>query len=62
MFDIVDILTVDDHYFITRSDSSLPALIIKLELALDAITKWLRNSGLKVNKVKNEACLFFRKY
>jgi hypothetical protein len=22
----------------------------------------LRNSGLKVNKVKNEACLFFRKY
>jgi hypothetical protein len=32
-----------------------------MELALDFITKWMRNSGLKVNEVKTEACLIFRK-
>jgi hypothetical protein len=54
-------LTFANDNFIQRSDSSLPALIVRVELALDAITKWMRNSGLKVNEVKTEACLFFRK-
>ena len=29
-----------------------------MKLALEMITKWLKDSGLKVNDVKTEACLF----
>ena len=61
LFDVEDILTFADDNFIPRSDSSLPVLIKRVELALDATTTWMRNSGLKVNEVKTEACLFFRK-
>ena len=29
-----------------------------MRISLEAITKWLRDSGLKVNKSKTEMCLF----
>ncbi len=61
LFDVEDMLRFADDNFIPRSDSSLPVLIKKVELALDFITKWMRNSGLKVNDAKTEACLFYRK-
>jgi hypothetical protein len=54
-------LTFAGYNFIQKLDSSLSALTIRVELALDVISKWMRNSGLKVNKVKTEACLFIRK-
>ena len=31
-----------------------------MEKSLEAITKWLKKSGLKVNESKTEACLFHR--
>ena len=37
---------------------SLPLLILNLEMRLEMITKWLRDSGLVVNESKTEACLF----
>ena len=38
----------------------MPALIIDMEKSLEMITKWLRDSGLKVNESKTELCLFHR--
>ena len=32
-----------------------------MRLKLEKITKWLRDSGLKVNESKTEMCLFHRK-
>ena len=39
----------------------MPALVSDLELSLEAITKWLRGSGLSVNESKTEICLFHKK-
>ena len=38
----------------------MPALIADLERSLEAITKWLRGSGLDVKESKTELCLFHR--
>jgi hypothetical protein len=38
----------------------LPELISDLEKSLEAITKWLRDSGLKVNRPKTDLCLFYQ--
>jgi hypothetical protein len=43
LLDAEDMLTFADDNFIPRSDSSLPALIIRVELALDAIPNRLEN-------------------
>jgi hypothetical protein len=31
-----------------------------MEKTLEAITKWLKQSGMKVNQNKTEACLFYK--
>ena len=36
-------------------------LIVDMEKSLEAITKWLTKSGLKVNDEKTELCLLHRK-
>ena len=38
----------------------MTALIVDLEKDLEIMTKWLRDSGLKVNEEKTELCLFHR--
>ena len=40
---------------------TLSELITNMEKSLEAITKWLKKSGLKVNDNKTEICLFHRK-
>ena len=35
-------------------------LIVDMKKAVEAITKWLKDSGLKVNDSKTELCLFHR--
>ena len=50
-------LFADDNYIIT-SNRDLTALIDDMKIKLEMITKWLKNSGLKVNDSKTEACLF----
>jgi hypothetical protein len=32
-----------------------------MQRSLEAITKWQRKSGLKVNESKNAVCLYYRK-
>ena len=51
-------LFADDNYII-RSNCNLEALIEDMKETLEMITKWLKDSGLKVNDNKTEACLFY---
>ena len=46
---------------VIRWNKSLALLIVDMEKSLEAITKWLRKSGLKVIDEKTELCLFHRK-
>ena len=50
-------LFADDNYII-KSNGDLTALINDMEVTLEMIIKWLKDSGLKVNDSKTEACLF----
>jgi hypothetical protein len=58
LFEIAALELLADEPFITRSNGSLIQLIKDMEKALEAITKWLRESGMKVNHDKTEACFF----
>ena len=49
-----------DDNFPLASHSDLITLISIFEEKLRLITKWLRDSGLKINEVKTEVCLFHR--
>ena len=50
-------LFADDNYII-RYNCNLEALIEDMKETLEMVTKWLKDSGLKVNDNKTEACLF----
>ena len=43
-----------------RWNANLQLLIVDMERSIEMITKWLRQSGLKVNDMKTEICLFHR--
>jgi hypothetical protein len=58
LFDIADISSFADDTYIPRWNSSLESLIRNIEKDIEAITKWIKDSGLKVNQSKTEACLF----
>ena len=59
-FDIEPHYAFADDSYILRWKNSLPELICDIEKSLGAITKWLRDSGLKVNQAKTDLCLFNR--
>jgi hypothetical protein len=46
-----------DDTFIPRSNKSLALLRLDLEKSLEAIRKWLKQSGLEVNQSKNRTML-----
>ena len=50
-------LFADDNY-ILEWDGQIAVLILNMTNKLERITKWLTNSGLKVNESKMEVCLF----
>ena len=60
LFDLHDLTNFADDNFVIRWNTHMPALVSDLELSLEAITKWLRGSGLSVNESKTELCLFHR--
>ena len=60
LFDLHKLTNFADDNFIIRWSRHMPALIADLEESLEAITKWLRGSGLAVNESKTELCLFHR--
>ena len=49
-----------DDNFIVRWAKSIEELKTKMEISLDIIIKWMKDSGLKVNENKTEICLFYR--
>ena len=60
MFDLADLSAFADDTFIPMSNSSITKLITDMEKSIEAITKWLKQSGLIVNQEKTEACLFYK--
>ena len=60
LFDLEKLSNYADDNFIVRWNNCIEELIIDLKRSLEAIIKWLQNSGLKVNESKTEMCLFHR--
>ena len=60
LFDLKKMSNYADDNFIIRFNKTISVLINDMEKSLEAITKWLKKSGLKVNENKTEACLFHR--
>jgi hypothetical protein len=50
-----------DNMFIPRVGSNLKNLKCDLEHSLENISKWCSQSGLVVNCVKTEICLFYKR-
>ena len=61
LFDIEKMTNYADDNYVIRWNKCLEALITDMEKSLEAITKWLKDSGLIVNTNKTEICLFYRK-
>ena len=57
---LTKLLNFADDNFYVEWNADLGALIVNLEKTLEMITKWIRDSGLIVNKSKTEICLFHK--
>ena len=61
LFDLADLSNfADDNFIITVHKCKFQASS-EMEIKLKTITKWLTDSGLRVNEAKTEMCLFYRK-
>ena len=60
LFDLQKLTNFADDNFIVRWNRQIEVLIDDMQKSLEMITKWLKNSGLKVNESKTEICLFHR--
>jgi hypothetical protein len=58
LFDLEFMLAFADDNFLPKISLSKTKVVIEMERALDRISKWLTDSGLKVNNYKTELCLF----
>ncbi len=47
---------------VPRNDESLPIVIEDGKKSVEAMTKWLKYSDLKVNKSRTELCIFYKKH
>ena len=60
LFDIEKLSNYADDNYVIRWHSDMAVLINDMKNSLEAITKWLKDSGLKVNESKTEMCMFHR--
>ena len=60
LFDLTQLINFADDNFFVAWNTNLDSLITDLEMSLEMITKWLRDSGLVVNEKKTEICVFHR--
>ena len=60
LFDLEKLSNYADDNYIVRWNSNIEVLVNDMIKSLEAITKWLRDSGLKVNETKTELCMFHR--
>ena len=58
--DLYEITMFADDNFPLSSNSDINILISEFEHKLTTITKWLKDSGLKINENKTELCLFHK--
>ena len=61
VFDLVRMSSFADDNFTLKWNCNKNELIEDMERELETLTKWLRDSGLKVNDGKTEVVLFYRK-
>jgi hypothetical protein len=61
LFDLLKLTKFADDNFVIRWNKYMTALISNMEKDLEIMTKWLKDSGLKVNESKTELCLFHQK-
>ena len=60
LFDIEEFDAFADDTYIPRWSADVMILMEDMKKSLEAITKWLKKSGLKVNQEKTELCLFYK--
>ena len=60
LYDLLKLTTFADDNFIIRWNTCMEALINDMQKDLESMTKWLRDSGMKVNEAKTEICVFHR--
>ena len=60
LYDLLKLTTFADDNFIIRWNSCMEALILDMQRDLEPMTKWLKDSGMKVNEAKTEFCVFHR--
>ena len=60
LFDLTKMTNFADDNFVLRWNKHMEALIEDMEMSLEMIIKWLKDSGLKVNEAKTEVCLYHR--
>ena len=61
LFDLVKLTLFADDNYVIRWNKCINLLVVDMQRSVELITKWLRQSGMKVNEAKTEVCLFFRK-
>ena len=61
LFDLAKMTLFADDNYVIHWNKDLALLIVDMQRTIELITKWLRQSGLKVNEGKTEVCLFHRK-
>ena len=60
LYDLEKLSNYADDNYIVRWNIDVEVLVNDMIKSLEAITKWLRDSGLKVNETKTELCMFHR--
>ena len=58
LFDICDLNSFADDIYITKWSKNVQELTMDMEREIVKITKWLKQSGLKVNDEKTDICIF----
>ena len=61
LFDLTDLTNFADENSIFEWKNTIPELIDIIQLKLEIISKWLKDSRLIINENKMELCLFHRK-
>jgi hypothetical protein len=58
LFDICDLNSFADDIYIPKWSKNVQQLTRDMEREIKATTKWLKQSGLKVNNEKTDICIF----
>ncbi len=60
LWDLIPCFSFALDSYLPKSNKVLPQLIRHMEKSLEAINKWLKKSGLKVNEANTELCIFLK--